>query len=562
MGVCFMTLDEHEIMSIYSNEYEKYINNTVFEICDENQQLDFLAWILKISDGEYNNGKEFLISHNASFRILWKLLSCINEYTIVLEDNYVDRTYRDSYYFYFSGKHFSYARFCKRISIFKGKLVKNFYDYTSEELNKVFIGTIVIRPIPNRSVGRALLNPHYFFKDFSCKIRLVQYNVTVYGKNLEVKAFPYSMQDGETTSCAEITILNLLDYYSQSYPEYRYLLPSEISLLAEKNSYERRMPTTGMSYELISKIFCDVGFYPRLYSTQKMSRIKFRHIMHYYIESGIPVALGLKLGEENKHSVICIGYSESQKDKDVDDITCAFDIKSKDVIWISDTADTVDTYCIMDDNRMPYGFSKCTEYIPESHDRVSMLNLNECEIEYMMVPLYKRMILEAADAYDICLSILASQELGIKNCMQQNITFDGLSDEDVKNCGTIENPLLIRLFMASSRTFRKSRDEQFNKKNTEIRDLYNMTIFPKFIWVCEVTTASLHEKGLIMGEILIDATSSADAKVDSSIIIHYPYTIGRRMPEDATGNDNINFEIVKEWNPFEEFHGNLTHIKK
>lgn len=146
--------------------------------------------------------------------------------------------------------------------------------------------------------------------------------------------------------------------------------------------------------------------------------------------------------------------------------------------------------------------------------------------------------------------------------MQQNITFDGLSDEDVKNCGTIENPLLIRLFMASSRTFRNSRDEQFNKKNTEIRDLYNMTIFPKFIWVCEVTTASLHEKGLIMGEILIDATSSAEAKVDSSIIIHYPYTIGRRMPEDATGNDNINFEIVKEWNPFEEFHGNLTHIKK
>lgn len=169
MGVCFMTLDEQEIMSIYSNEYEKYINNTVFEICDENQQLDFLAWILKISDGEYNNGKEFLISHNASFRILWKLLSCINEYTIVLEDNYVDRTYRDSYYFYFSGKHFSYARFCKRISIFKGKLVKNFYDYTSEELNKVFIGTIVIRPIPNRSVGRALLNPHYFLKIFHAK---------------------------------------------------------------------------------------------------------------------------------------------------------------------------------------------------------------------------------------------------------------------------------------------------------------------------------------------------------------------------------------------------------
>lgn len=547
----------------YDNEYGQYISNTVFEICNEEQQLDFLAWILNVSDQEFNQGKDFLIDHNTSFRVLWKLFAHLGTYTVVLEDHYVDRVYRDSYYFYYSGKHFNYSRFCKRLCLFNGILGHEFYDCMSEELEKCFIGSIVIRPISDRSIGRTLLNPYYFLPDTSCRIRLTEYNVTVYGKQLHVRAFPYSMQDGETTSCAEITILNLLDYYSQSYPEYHYLLPSEISGLAEMNSYERRMPTTGLSYELISKIFCDVGFYPRLYSTQKMVKIKFRHILHYYIESGIPVALGLKFGKENKHSIISIGHVAPKSDKLGEELTSAYDAQSHNVIWICDTADTVDTYCIMDDNRVPYKLSKCIETVEEGKSDVSLLKLNGCEVEYMMVPLYKRMILEAADAYDICLSILASKQFGIKGFLQPDMLLTKFFDCDEKICnyGTKEEPLVIRLFMASSRTFRKKRDEQFRNRNCEVRDLYNMTIFPKFVWVCELTSRKLYEKNQVFGEIIIDATSSADVKMDSFIIIHYPNVICCRMPEDFSCKKDSVFEIIEEWQPFEAFDGNLDKCR-
>lgn len=104
-------------------------------------------------------------------------------------------------------------------------------------------------------------------------MRLAKYVVTVFGKQLEVWAFPYGMQDGETTSCAEVTILNLLDYYSQSYPEYHYLLPSEISHLVEKSSFERRMPTTGLSYELISKVFAKQDFIQGYIQQKKCPKI-------------------------------------------------------------------------------------------------------------------------------------------------------------------------------------------------------------------------------------------------------------------------------------------------
>lgn len=81
---------------------EQNISDTVFEICNEEQQLYFLAWVLDLSEQELERGKDFLIDHNTSFRVLWKLLSHLSKYTVVVEDHYVDRVYRDSYYFYYS----------------------------------------------------------------------------------------------------------------------------------------------------------------------------------------------------------------------------------------------------------------------------------------------------------------------------------------------------------------------------------------------------------------------------------------------------------------------------
>ena len=527
----------------------------VYKIGNLDDQMAFIAWVLNIPSSQFDLGKDFLIESNTSFRILWKLFSSLLEntqqYTVVVENRYIDRVYRDSYYFYYSSKHFNYDRFCKRLCVFYGSFKKPFYDCTSTELQEIFVGSIVIRPILDRSISRTLLNPFYFLpKAQSCHVRLASYTITVYGKKLTVKAFPYSMQDGETTSCAEITILNLLDYYSQLYPEYHYLLPSEISALVKNDTFERTVPTTGLSYELISKVFYDVGFYPRLYSSEKIEKTKFRHILCYYIESGIPVALGLKIGEENRHSVIAIGRSAINKEKLKYELTCI--CGNGDVLWVCDIANAVDMYYIMDDNKMPY---QLNEIISEDNLKLSLIDFEkrqlpeQFEIEYMMVPLYKRMILEAADAYDICTNILGNRVLGI-----QQINTEHLS---IRSLGKKESPLFIRLFMASSRTFRKVRDEQFRDGNSEVRDLYNATAFPKFIWVCEITTEYFMLQKRVIGEIIIDATSSAESKTDSFIIIHYPYQIARRMPENFLIENSYGFEEIKNWSPFKCFNGNL-----
>lgn len=98
--------------------------------------------------------------------------------------------------------------------------------------------------------------------------------------------------------------------------------------------------------------------------------------------------------------------------------------------------------------------------------------------------------------------------------------------------------------MTSSRSLRKCRDEQFADGNTEVRAWYRTTIFPKFVWVCELSTVNMYPKEVI-GEIILDAASSADAYTDSLIIAHYPGRIFCRLPRDMMKSENDTQGIVE-----------------
>ncbi len=355
------------------------------------------------------------LSENRSFRILWESLKKISEITFVTEEYYIDRVYRDSYYTYYSCKHFEYSRYCKRLFIFSGKIQTEYgcelIDVSEHKLQNKFIGCIVVRPLETGKIGRSLLNPYYFTDVDGTYVRYATYSVTMFGKRLYVDAFPYSMQDEETTSCAEITILNLLDYFSKKYAEYKYFLPSGIIEIAIKNGYERRLPTKGLDYLLISKVFMEAGFCPVLYNADKLEDAsKFKRILHYYIESGIPIAVGLEISRNAKHSIICIGHGSvdnSKIERKQYSIPDAYDKNHH--IWLIDSSDLITDYIVMDDSQKPYSKYAWKDETPDMPNL-----LGGWKPEYLMVPLYKRMFLEAADAYDICTSILADNELGIQ----------------------------------------------------------------------------------------------------------------------------------------------------
>ena len=171
------------------------------------------------------SGKEFL----AHF-----IIDLPKPITIVQEVYHIDRSFRDTYYMYFSNQHFQVERYSRRLSFFFGSYGrKKFLGNSSKiqtELENNFIGCCVINPLVAGGLGRTLINPKYVLpkKELPVYMRLSDFCVHIYGRTLKVRAFPYRMQDQETMRCAEVTLMNILEYYSNGYNDYKSALPSEI----------------------------------------------------------------------------------------------------------------------------------------------------------------------------------------------------------------------------------------------------------------------------------------------------------------------------------------------
>lgn len=476
-------------------------------------------------------------------------------YTIIQEMHHIDRSFRDTYYAYFSNQHFDVKRYSRRLSFIRGIIEANVFYSSDIEMQKEialnFMGACVINPLSTGVIGRTLIDPQFLISegDRPAYVRVSNFKLHIYGKKLLVKAFPYRMQDEETMRCAEVTLLNLLEYYSNSYIDYRNVVPSEILYMEQKHSHERVLPSRGTSYPVLTKILSEFGFSPRLYSLSAIERYnlsqvtqedELKRLLHYYIESGIPVALNLlPIGNNGAgHSMVCIGHGNANPD---------LIKKAKKHKWISwehrnhchpiiDSADFYDRYVIVDDNQPVYQvrpFNQLSLY-------------PDMKVENIAVPLYKRMFLDASDASAIVRTVLHHKQLGI------DIWSDGFLEP--------QEDVIIRLFMASSNSLKEYRSQTL--MDMFAREAYAMVPMPRFVWVCEIYRESDYDALNAFAEIVIDATSvpGRGHNTRSLILMHYPHVLGIRFPEQAEAEFNEMLELDED-GLFPGFRKNLRKIE-
>lgn len=476
-------------------------------------------------------------------------------YTIIQEMHHIDRSFRDTYYAYFSNQHFDVKRYSRRLSFIRGIIEADVFYSSDIEMQKEialnFMGACVINPLSTGVIGKTLIDPQFLISegDRPAYVRVSNFKLHIYGKKLLVKAFPYRMQDEETMRCAEVTLLNLLEYYSNSYIDYRNVVPSEILYMEQKHSHERVLPSRGTSYPVLTKILSEFGFSPRLYSLSAIERYnlsqvtqedELKRLLHYYIESGIPVALNLlPIGNNGAgHSMVCIGHGNANPD---------LIKKAKKHKWISwehrnhchpiiDSADFYDRYVIVDDNQPVYQvrpFNQLSLY-------------PDMKVENIAVPLYKRMFLDASDVSAIVRTVLHHKQLGI------DIWSDGFLEP--------QEDVIIRLFMASSNSLKEYRSQTL--MDMFAREAYAMVPMPRFVWVCEIYRESDYDALNAFAEIVIDATSvpGRGHNTRSLILMHYPHVLGIRFPEQAEAEFNEMLELDED-GLFPGFRKNLRKIE-
>ena len=429
-----------------------------------------------------------------------KRLQQINVPSVIVEKQYIDKDYRNTFSKFHSKKFVTPTARCIRLHLFTKDI--DFENPETIQWESAYAGYIILRPTLPNSIGRTLLKPDLFNLKGSY-LCLCTEKVMVNGVGMKIQGFPFISQDTDATVCAQSSLWMLLRFFSNRYRWYKETYPSDLTSLVKSHPQGRSMPGAGLTMMQMADALRDLGFAPLLYDKNEY-KVDFLKFAYAYMESGFPLLLGLP-----QHVVVAIGH--------LSDFSAPGKVSSFDYFK---------GFIINDDNGLPY--AKLSD---NKSDNIFSYDLSS--IDSFLVPLPDKVFL-SAEQFDT----LVTQLLKL-----------------LQNDGN-KIPVLKRMFLTTGRSFRKKALERYGHL-PEVRSFYLKNPLPHFIWVCEVSEPDIYSKSLqCTGEIIWDATRNAfDSHL--GLAIHLPEVL--IFDNGAAWNmreDYRQIEGVKEI-PYKIYNNNL-----
>ncbi len=291
--------------------------------------------------------------------------------TIIIERDYIDRSYLEDYLSYYSRCFNQYGKKCKRLHFFKdydplpGLSQEEFEQWIigddcildDSRLTENYIGFAVVKPLPETVIGRTCLeapqttstNKQFFFPTTK------NYEAGLCGLTLKIEnSLPFQEQDKITSACATSALWTLFHSYSPNSGLVK--SPSTITKIASNGFFAGiDQQTPGLTPEMMGAALSSEGLQPLLIklkddSDSNKTKVtqKARTYIYPYLKSGIPVLLGVdayKYDEvdkaykhKGKHAVTICGYSLKQNIKTSNHTTYDFILKSEfiDSLYVHD----------------------------------------------------------------------------------------------------------------------------------------------------------------------------------------------------------------------------------
>lgn len=489
--------------------------------------------------------------------VLGRATERVTALTAVVEVYHIDPTFRDLYYAHYAKHLFDVGRFTIRITLFKGELDAEAFTARSEgDLSDRAVGSVVLCPINRGVVGRTLIRPEYIADCGAggMEVRVSVFDLTVRGKRIRIPSFTYRQQDGEVMSCAEVSLLNLMCYYSNEFSAYAVATPSEILALERPHASERVVPSRGLDFYDMSRIMAGKGFFPRVYDAGDMPSAGacpgdgvteyewMNRVLSWYICSGIPVAVNVSPESPHQmgHSLLCVGresWDDSRRrtmrdglaqgpSRVLDDgLARAMRLARRvsrprdaadavlrgvprDGCRLIDAADLDDRYVVVDDAQLPFAVRPLDGLAPSGWMRPKAF----------MVPLHRSMMLDAMQAHQNGMAVLAHEKAGVLSWAPEDVG----DDERV----------VVRMFMCSARGYKRSRVAN----HPAFAVIYEEMVLSQFLWVFEL----FHPDGYVadkgrrraFAEVVLETSSSGiDNPMSKVVFMRYPRRMYLRMPD-------------------------------
>ncbi len=258
--------------------------------------------------------------------------------TVVVETEYIDTDYRACYSRLYYLRHADLPRRCTRLHFFNDVISADDLLDLPADKRKSYRGFVVLRPLPEFCLGRTLLsyklieeiiakpNPMTSFY-LTCA---AQYSVNLAGNSIAFTGAPWIQQDTMVSACASAAIWVVSSHLSTKFgTEFKSYTTPAITDLATKTNIDggRAMPSAGLTTQQIMFALREMGCGPVLYSSFDLSSYhEARKQLYYYVESGIPVILGLELAHGEGHAITVVGHALDLNSKprphDIGPIAC------------------------------------------------------------------------------------------------------------------------------------------------------------------------------------------------------------------------------------------------
>lgn len=283
----------------------------------------------------------------------------VNAKTIIVEKEYIDKDYLEDFASYYVRCFKDYKRKCSRFHFFSKNFDKTKFQKLLEgdeselnitDLQKTYLGFIVIKPLPNTVIGRTCLKT-YECEDYRFFPIIRKYKANLYGIQLEIDTIAFQEQDSVVSACATSALWSLFHGTGKLF-QHQIYSPADITKKASEylpaGSLETRIfPNKGLSIEQMAYTIRSLNLEP--YLVNPTNQFVLQSTIYAYTKGKIPSLMGVSLYDINqnmflgKHAITVIGYN--LVDKYITTVT-----KSK----INLTSSRIEKFYVHDDQVGPY----------------------------------------------------------------------------------------------------------------------------------------------------------------------------------------------------------------
>ena len=516
--------------------------NVDFEIAKLKTKDDWGA-LAELLGGPQSRVAQNIIRHLITIRVS----------SYLLETRYIDRDYSADYRSFYAQTFKTYDRHCKRIHFFAEDIAAILADpnwgkrvealqHTSR---RSYRGFCVLRPLPGAPIGRTILHaesPMSGGMESVVNCRAL-WRANLLGAELDVVGTTFMQQDSRVGACAQVAIWAGVRHMHRRYG-YDWLSVADITRLASPTTPEEAasLPSGSdfLTSERMIRAISEMGFQPLCLEPPEIGG----KILPY-VESGLPVILGLQHGTGLGHAVTVIGRV----------FASAKGPTNKAI-------DYVQAFIVHDDQAGPYMLVPMNSTVAQQSQldknqfvrhpgRTNTVDLNVEDRAIFAVALMPvRAFSTAKEAELTALRRIEAAIAKISNvktvlAKKRASTNDRLLTELVD--AYEHDKLVLRTYLTSASGYR--RHIALGTACNELKDVLLRLHLPHFSWITEISTIDAYNHvspGLrrMYGHSVIDATSTGK-DVTGLLMLHLPGLIFVRNVDAAPDEQQESGIVIK-----------------